>query len=104
MGPDLDPEGLVLQPQELGPGIYTLMANQPPKDNNGIIVGSRAALGFASGRRDEPSHRKSPSPERARDLPFTRKGTREPDSEHGQLLNHSVCTLCLQPAEKSRSC
>ena len=44
MGPDLDPERLVLQPQELGPGIYTLMANQPPKDNNGIIVGPRAAL------------------------------------------------------------
>jgi cyclase len=44
VGPDLDPEGLMLQPQELGPGVYTLMANQPPKDNNGLIVGSRAAL------------------------------------------------------------
>jgi cyclase len=44
VGPDLDPEGLVLQPQELGPGVYALMANRPPKDNNGIIVGSKAAL------------------------------------------------------------
>lgn len=44
VGPNLDPEGLVLQPQELGPGVYALMANQPPKDNNGLIVGSRAAL------------------------------------------------------------
>jgi cyclase len=43
-GPDLDPKGLVLQPQELGPGVYALMANQPPKDNNGLIVGSRTAL------------------------------------------------------------
>jgi cyclase len=44
VGPDLDPEELMLHPQELGPGVYALMANQPPKDNNGLIVGSRAAL------------------------------------------------------------
>ena len=44
VGPDLDPEGLVLQPQELGAGVHALMANRPPKDNNGIIVGSKAAL------------------------------------------------------------
>jgi glyoxylase-like metal-dependent hydrolase (beta-lactamase superfamily II) len=44
VGPNLDPKGLELQPQELGPGVYALMANQPPKDYNGLIVGSRAAL------------------------------------------------------------
>ena len=41
VGPNLDPEGLVLQPQELGPGVYALMANQPPKDNNVLIVGPK---------------------------------------------------------------
>jgi cyclase len=44
VGPNLNPEGLVLEPRELGPGVYALMANQPPKDNNGLIVGSKAAL------------------------------------------------------------
>jgi cyclase len=43
-GPNLDPEGLVLQPVELGEGVYALMANIPPKDNNGLIVGRKAAL------------------------------------------------------------
>jgi cyclase len=44
LGPDLNPEGLVLEPRELAPGVYALLANQVPKDNNGLIVGQRAAL------------------------------------------------------------
>jgi cyclase len=44
LGPDLNPEGLVLEPRELAPGVYALMADQIPKDNNGLIVGERAAL------------------------------------------------------------
>jgi cyclase len=48
-GPNLDPEGLVLQPHELGDGVYALMANIPPKDNNGVIIGSRAALVIDAG-------------------------------------------------------
>jgi cyclase len=56
VGPNLDPEGLVLEPQELGPGVYTLMANQPPKDNNGIIVGSKAALVVDAGINGAVAH------------------------------------------------
>ncbi len=44
VGPNLDPQGLVLEPEELAPGVYALMANQIPKDNNGVIVGRRGAL------------------------------------------------------------
>jgi cyclase len=44
IGPDLNPDGLVLQPRPLGPGVYALLANAAPKDNNGVIVGERAAL------------------------------------------------------------
>jgi cyclase len=42
--PNLDPEGLVLQPRELGAGVYALMANVPPKDNNGVIIGRDGVL------------------------------------------------------------
>jgi cyclase len=48
-GPNLDPAGLVLQPQQLGQGVYALMANIPPKDNNGVIIGSKAALVIDAG-------------------------------------------------------
>jgi cyclase len=48
-GPNLDPEGLVLHPQELGTGVYALMANIPPKDNNGVIIGTKAALVIDAG-------------------------------------------------------
>ena len=54
-GPNLDPEGLVLQPHELGHGVYALMANIPPKDNNGVIIGSRAALVIDAGINGEVS-------------------------------------------------
>ncbi len=43
-GPNLSPTGLVLPPRALGEGVHALMANLPPKDNNGLIVGNRAAL------------------------------------------------------------
>ena len=48
-GPNLDPEGLVLHPHELGQGVYALMANIPPKDNNGVIIGTKAALVIDAG-------------------------------------------------------
>ena len=48
-GPNLDPEGLQLRPVELGDGVYALMANIPPKDNNGVIVGNHAALVIDAG-------------------------------------------------------
>lgn len=48
-GPNLDPQGLVLNPQELGQGVYALMANIPPKDNNGVIVGADTALVIDAG-------------------------------------------------------
>jgi cyclase len=44
LGPDLNPDGLALEPRALGPGVYALLANTVPKDNNGLIVGERAAL------------------------------------------------------------
>src|SRR5690348_10723393 len=44
IGPNLNPDGLVLEPRALGPGVYALLANAIPKDNNGLIVGERAAL------------------------------------------------------------
>jgi hypothetical protein len=34
-GPNLDPDGLKLEPQRLAEGVYALRANTPPKDNNG---------------------------------------------------------------------
>jgi len=48
-GPNLDPDGLVLHPIELGQGVYALMANIPPKDNNGVIIGRDAALVIDAG-------------------------------------------------------
>jgi cyclase len=44
IAPDLSPQGLKLQPKRLADGVYALMANTPPKDNNGIVVGDKAAL------------------------------------------------------------
>lgn len=44
LGPDLSPEGLILQPQELAPGVYALMANIVPRDNNGVIIGEKSVL------------------------------------------------------------
>src|SRR5436305_14174014 len=44
LGPDLRPNGLILEPRELAAGVFALMANQLPKDNNSLIVGDRGAL------------------------------------------------------------
>ncbi|WP_242613223.1 MBL fold metallo-hydrolase [Herbihabitans rhizosphaerae] len=49
VAPNLSPAGLRLAPQELGEGVYALMANEVPKDNNGLIVGEKAALVVDSG-------------------------------------------------------
>lgn len=49
IAPNLSPAGLRLQPQELAEGVYALMADEPPKDNNGLIVGRDAALVVDSG-------------------------------------------------------
>jgi cyclase len=43
-GPNLSPVGLTLLPRDLGEGTHALMANIPPKDNNGVIAGRDAAL------------------------------------------------------------
>ncbi|MGW4474548.1 MBL fold metallo-hydrolase [Nonomuraea sp. NPDC004354] len=43
-GPNLSPAGLRLLPRELAPGVHALMANLPPKDNNGLVVGHDTAL------------------------------------------------------------
>jgi cyclase len=48
-GPNLSPVGLKLVPRRLADGVYALMANIPPKDNNGVIVGNRATLVVDSG-------------------------------------------------------
>lgn len=44
LGPNLNPRGLVLQPHLLREGVYALMANLFPKDNNGVIIGEKAVL------------------------------------------------------------
>jgi glyoxylase-like metal-dependent hydrolase (beta-lactamase superfamily II) len=47
--PNLSPNGLELHPHELADGVYALLANRIPKDNNGLIVGDRAAMVIDSG-------------------------------------------------------
>jgi cyclase len=49
IAPDLSPQGLELLPRELADGVWALMANKLPKDNNGLVVGTRAALVIDSG-------------------------------------------------------
>jgi hypothetical protein len=44
VGPNLDPTGLTLEPRELAPGVYALIADKLPRDNNGVIVGDEYAL------------------------------------------------------------
>ncbi|MFI5897776.1 MBL fold metallo-hydrolase [Actinoplanes sp. NPDC051513] len=48
-GPNLSPVGLKLVPRELGPGVHALLANIPPKDNNGVIAGRDAAVVIDAG-------------------------------------------------------
>ncbi|WP_431929698.1 MBL fold metallo-hydrolase [Nonomuraea jabiensis] len=43
-GPNLSPVGLELVPHAFAEGVYALMANLPPKDNNGVVAGRDAAL------------------------------------------------------------
>lgn len=43
-GPNLSPAGLKLRAHQFAQGIYALMANIPPKGNNGVIAGRDAAL------------------------------------------------------------
>jgi cyclase len=43
-GPNLSPAGLKLRAHRFSDGVYALMANIPPKDNNGLIAGRDAAL------------------------------------------------------------
>jgi cyclase len=43
-GPNLSPVGLKLGAHRFTDGVFALMANIPPKDNNGVIAGQDAAL------------------------------------------------------------
>lgn len=48
-GPNLDPTGVKLFPRFLGRGVYALMAGRVPRDNSGVLIGSRGALVIDSG-------------------------------------------------------
>ncbi|MET8991656.1 MBL fold metallo-hydrolase [Nonomuraea wenchangensis] len=56
-GPNLSPVGLELVPRELAQGVWALMANLPPKDNNGVVWGRDAALVIDAGITPEVSVR-----------------------------------------------
>jgi cyclase len=43
-GPDLSPSHLQLEPRQIGQGVFALLARPVPRDNSGVIFGSRAAL------------------------------------------------------------
>ena len=42
--PDLNPRGVKLEPLELGGGVYALLADRPPVNNSGFVVGERGVL------------------------------------------------------------
>ena len=42
--PDLHPEGVELLLDELGKGVYSLLATRPPADNAGFVVGERGVV------------------------------------------------------------
>lgn len=48
-GPNLTPVGLDWLPRALSDGTIALLANLPPKDNNGVVFGDRAALVIDAG-------------------------------------------------------
>lgn len=48
-GPNLDPTGVKFNPRFLGRGVYALMASRMPRDNSGIVIGSRGALVIDAG-------------------------------------------------------
>jgi len=56
VGPNLNPAGLELRPNKLGDGVYALLANQMPKDNNGVIIGEDAALVIDAGINGAVAH------------------------------------------------
>jgi cyclase len=56
-GPNLSPVGLELEPHELAGGVYALLANLLPKDNNGVVAGRDAALVVDAGITAEVSER-----------------------------------------------
>jgi cyclase len=54
-GPNLSPVGLELVPHAFAEGVWALMANLPPKDNNGVVAGRDAALVIDAGITPEVS-------------------------------------------------
>ncbi|WP_156425550.1 MULTISPECIES: MBL fold metallo-hydrolase [unclassified Mycobacterium] len=48
-GPDLSPVGLELRPHRIADGVFALLANRHPKDNNGVVFGSKATLVIDAG-------------------------------------------------------
>lgn len=60
-GPNLSPVGLELSARPLSDGVFALLANIPGKDNNGLVVGSEAALvidaGITAGMARQIQHR-----------------------------------------------
>jgi hypothetical protein len=48
-GPNLDPTGVKLHPRFLGRGVYALLASRTPRDNSGVVIGSRGALVIDAG-------------------------------------------------------
>jgi cyclase len=48
-GPNLDPAGVKLFPRLLDRGVYALLANKAPRDNSGVIIGSRGSLVIDAG-------------------------------------------------------
>jgi cyclase len=70
IGPDLNPAGLTLQPRELAPGVFALLANQVPKDSSGLIVGERAALLVDAGINGDVARQLQALASRLTDLPL----------------------------------
>ncbi|MVU76713.1 MBL fold metallo-hydrolase [Nocardia sp. ET3-3] len=70
LGPNLNPAGLELLPHEIGPGVHALLANIPPKDNNGVIFGRDAALVIDAGINGDVSHQIQGIVERLTDRPL----------------------------------
>jgi cyclase len=48
-GPNLDPTGVRLNRRFLARGVYALMASRVPRDNSGVVIGSRGALVIDAG-------------------------------------------------------
>lgn len=48
-GPNLDPTGVKLYSRFVSRGVYALMASRMPRDNSGVVIGSRGALVIDAG-------------------------------------------------------